>query len=234
MTSVKTGVEVNKQGNDIIGTILGNPQVQEQLVGGLLNFILGLFRKKPKPVPSPGDVPVPNPNNTGDFDDDVIPPPVPVAKRKIKEVRIVTSRLQWARSLNPEKYTEENKQGLYPNPRSYEGGTNAVNIGSKGWFDLTAFDEQGNEFKPEAVALYGLAYKTEHHVGDAFIKGNGGSIGNPNPGYETQDGQVGNGITAWKSSNGFLHQVKFHGEGTWEVWGSVDGVVSNKFIIRVD
>lgn len=235
------GTNVPKPNASLITDMGNNPAVQaalagllSQLLSALPNLVIGLFNKKPKPVLSPGDVPISNPNNTGDFEDDVIPPPVPVKTRKVATVKIVTSRLQYSQKLNPEMFTEDNKQGLYDNPRSYEGGDSAINIGAKGWFDLTAFDEDGEEFKPEAVAQYGLAYKTEHHVGDAFIKGNGGSMGNPNEGYETQDGQVGNGISSWKKTNGFLHQVKFHSEGTWEVFGSVDGVESNHFEIRVD
>lgn len=240
MNDIKTGVTgktggiADGIGDGVIGAILSNPKIQEAVLEKILGAILGIFKKKP--VLQPGDKPVPNPNTAdhSEFPDDVIPPPVPIVTRKIKEVRIVTSRLQYAHSLNPEMYTPDNKDGLYSNPRSYEGGKDAINIGAKGWFDLTAFDFDGKEFLPDAVAAYGLCYKTEHHIGDSFIKGNGGTPGNPNEGYETQDGQVGNGITSWRSTNGFMHQVKFHGEGTWEVWGSVGGVESNRFIIRVD
>lgn len=223
--------------SDLIGSILGNPQIQETLVQSLLGALLGLFKRKPKPIVLPGGTPVPNPNNDAgdDFPDDVIPPPVTAKTRIVSKVRMVASRLQYSRRLNPEMYTADNKFGLYSNPRLYEGGKDAINIEAKGWFDLTAFDQNGVEFKPEAVAEYDLAYKTEHHVGDTFIKGNGGSLGSPNEGYETFEGEgVGNGITAWISSNGFLHQVKFHKEGTYEVWGKVGGVESNRFVIRVD
>lgn len=236
------GSNLTKPNASLVTDLGNNPAVQaaiagilSQLLSALPGLVIGLFNRKPKPVVAPGEPPVPNPNHdAGPLDDDVIPDPVSPKTRTIKEVRIVTDDLQYSRKLNSEKYTPDNPNGMYENPRSYEGGVNAVNIGTKGWFDLTAFDQDGNEFKPEAVAEYGLAYDTEHHIGDAFIKGNGGSMGNPKEGYETQDGQVGNGISAWKHSNGFKHQVKFHGEGTWEVFGKVGGVESKHFIIRVD
>lgn len=251
----KTGVTVEGDGGGegesrvgvagtLINEVISNPEIQQKMLGALLGLIAGLFKKKAKPVVVlPGATPQPNPKATDDaFPDDVIPPPATTKNRYVTEVVIRLIRAQYSRQRNPEMYGEptpdnpdRNPQGLYENPRTYEGGGNALNIGAKAWLDLTAYDQFGKEFLRDAVIGAGLQYHTEHHVGDAFIKGNGGMPGAPNEGYETQDGEVGNGISAWISSMGFLHQVKFHSEGTYECFGLVNGVRSkNSFVIRVD
>lgn len=242
-SSVKTGKTVTGGGNiagQIVGQILSNPETQQQIFGALFALISGLFKKKEKPpVVLPGEPPQPNPNQANDdFPDDVISAPSQEG-RKVTKVVAKLIRAQYSRQRNPEMYSPKHnpkgwQQGLYDNPRQYEGGKSAINIGAKGWVDATAYDADGNEFLRDAVIAAGLQYKTEHHVGDAYIKGNGGAPQSPAEGYETNDTDlVGNGISAWISSMGFLHQVKFHGEGKHEVFVVVDGVKSNSFAVRV-
>lgn len=222
----------------IINEVLSNPETQKKVLSAIFGFLVGLFKKKQQAPPVlPGGTPTPNPNQHSDeFPDDTIPAPPDTSRRKVTRVEARLTRLQWNRQMHPEKYDgREGTDGLYENPRSYEGGRDAINIASKAWIDLYAYDQFGKEFLRDAVVAQGLQYKTEHHVGEAYIKGKGGQPGAPTPGYETNDtNEVGNGITAWESSMGFLHQVKLHAEGTFEVYGVVDGVESNHFTIRVD
>ena len=86
----------------------------------------------------------------------------------------------------------------------------------------------------DKVLAADLQFQTEHHCGDAFIIGHGGTGSEPNAGYETNDtNEIGNGDTAWRSSLGFLHQMKAHGQGQFKCFGKVAGVESNGFTIKV-
>jgi hypothetical protein len=216
--------------------VLNTPGVKE----ALLALLMGWLTRTPKPTePVVKPTPAPPPSPTvppDDFPDDIIPAP-PSKGRKVTSVRCKLSRAQYNRQRFPEQYTRENPMGLYPSSelRAIEGEQSALNQASKFWPDLTAYDQHGKEFLRDAVLAYGLAYKTEHHCGGAFIRGKGATAeGGPKPGYEMNDtDEIGNGISAWESSLGFLHQMKAWGEGTFEVWGVVDGVESNRFKIRV-
>jgi hypothetical protein len=179
------------------------------------------------------------------FPDDIIPPPA--ATRKVARVTIKLARGEYSRErvkANPGAFPGarlDEPNGLVigiVNPdywRAIVEGTSALPYGSKFWLDLTALDADGREFLRDAVLSHALAYKTEHHAGDAFIIGHGADAnGEPAAEYETNDtNQIGNGNTAWRSSLGFLHQMKAHGEGSFEVWGKVAGVESNHFTLRV-
>lgn len=213
----------------VLEEVLKNPALLEKVFG----FIKGLFNKKPKP-----DKPVTKPvggDVDDDFPDDTIPAPPSAKKVKVARVAYKLSRGQFNKKRFPDQYTASNPQGLFDDDykRQVQNGGSAP-YGSKLWFDLTAYDEQNHEIQRDRVIAGKLAYKTEHHIGDAFIIGKGGSPDSPTAGYETNDTDaMGNGISAWLSSLGFLHQVKAHGEGTFECWGSVDGVESNHFTIGV-
>lgn len=234
------GSKVTDGNKSLIGDLGNNPAVQSalaaiisQLLTAFPGLILGLFRKKPtEPVTVPTPVPV-QPDE--EFPDDTIPEPK--AERTIKSVRLKLTRAQYNKQRFPDQYAN-GKDGLYSSAelRAIEDGTSALNYASKFWLDLTAFDEEKKEFLRPAVLAAGLAYDTEHHCGDAYIKGFGpnekNDDGTPKAEVESTN-EIGNGITAWNSSLGFLHQMKAHKEGEFECWGSVGGVESNHFIIKV-
>lgn len=237
MTSKKTGVSVGSSGggNNMIGDLAGNPAVQTalagllaQLLGAIPNLVTGLFNKKPK---TPVTVPTPSPApQDSEFPDDTIP--APQGNVKIAKVRLKLARAQYNKQRFPEQYTPENLFGLYSNDdlRMIESGEQALNYGSKFWLDLTAFDDKNKEIMRDRVLSMGLAFKTEFQCGEASIKGNGSEAN-----VEVVDSnEIGNGITAFNSSLGFLHQMKAHGEGEFECSGSVDGIKAEQvFTIRV-
>ena len=228
--------KVLKPSASLIGDLGSNPAIQgalaaiiAQLLGSVPGLIAGLFNKKPKaPVTSPTPAPVPQDE---EFPDDHIPTPPITAERIVTTVRLKLARAQYSKQRFPQEYTEANPFGLVSNEelRAVEEGRSALNYASKFWLDLTAYDQHGKEFLRDAVLALGLEFKTEFHVGDASIKGNG-DINK----VETVDSDlVGNGITAYNSSLGFLHQMKAHGEGESECSGSVNGVSSNTFTLKV-
>jgi len=234
------GSNVPKPNASLIGDLGNNPAVQSALAGLLAQLftaipglLVGLFKKKPQ---VPIEVPTPATEQPDEeFPDDTIPDPPP--GREVKRVRLKLARAQYNKQRFPEKY-KNGGDGLYSNEdlRAIEAGESALNYASKFWLDLTAYDSENKEFLRPAVLSHGLAYKTEHHCGDAFIAGFG-------PDEKNEDGtpkaevvatnEIGHGITAWNSSFGFLHQLKAHREGEYLCVGSVDGVQSNSFKIKV-
>lgn len=237
MTSKKTGAVVSGEGTSgFVGELAGNPAIQGaiiSLIGKLLSdlpeLVVGLFKnKKPtKPVATPLPNPVPQ---EPEFPDDIIPSPTPNG-RKVTNVRLKLARAQYNRQRHPEQYNEANPMGLYSNEdlRKIESGEQALNFASKFWLDLTPYDQNGKEFLRDAVLAYNLDFKTELRCGDAYIKGNGSE----DKVEAVDSNEIGNGITAFNSSLGFLHQMKAHGEGEFRCSGSVDGVDANTFTIRV-
>lgn len=225
----------------LLGGLLKNPElqqaIQQTIVSALLGWIRGLFSKKPKPPQIPVVVPTPAPNQPDPrFPDDHIPRPN--TGRKVAKVKVKLERVQLPRERFPDSYTEENPFGLV-DPKPIQSGQTAVNWGSKGWVDVTAYDEAGKEFLRADVLAFGLAYKTRIAFGDTFIEGKGAdAAGQPVAGYVTNDtSEVGQGRSAWLSSLGFLQQFQvFAGADgkTFQVTASVDGVeAENPFTVRV-
>lgn len=233
-----------------ITDLLRNPGIQQSILSRLLELLLGYLARPPQPVAPPPvlvTVPTPKPVQVDPaFPDDIIPPPAPT--RKVVRVTIKLARGEY----NAERV--EKNPGAFPNARpgpngrvigivdpvywrEIVDGTSALPWGSKFWLDLTAYDAAGNEFLRDAVLSHGLAFQTEHHAGAAFIIGHGlapGPEGGPQAGYETNDTDaIGNGNAAWVSSLGFLHQMKAHGQGTFDLWGKVAGVESNRLTLHV-
>jgi len=216
--------------------IFNSPAVQGILATLLAQFaeaipglLAGLFKKKPTvpvvvPTPAGGDE---------DFPDDTIPDPAP--GRTVKTVRLKLARAQYNKQRFPDEY-KDGKDGLYDNLKEIQEGRANLAYASKFWLDLTAYDADGKEFLRPAVLTHGLAYKTEHHAGDAYIKGFGPDVKNADGSPKAEvvhTDEIGNGISAWNSSFGFLHQMKAHQEGEYLCSGSVDGVESNTFTIKV-
>lgn len=210
-----------------------NQAIIEQLIKLFGPAILKLIMdqvNKPKPIATPGN-PVPKPEQSDDnFPDDSIPAPLAPIARVVAKL----GRAAYSKQRFPEEFTHENPFGLIRNLNEIEAGAANIPYGSKAWIDLTPYDKNGKEILRDAFIGAGLSYKTEHHVGDASIKGDGAlPDGTPKP-YETVDTEnVGNGISAWESSVGCLHQVKLHTEGSRECYGKLDGVESNHFTIKV-
>jgi len=227
----------NNQKN-IVGTII-NAADQAGLLDKLLSLVIGWFTRAPKPVPPQKPVDKPTPaGGTDDFPDDHIPRPS--AGRKVAKATLHLVRSQYSRQRFPEEYNDNNPFGLVPQGelKQIEQGNGALNWENKFWLDLTAYDEQGREFVRADVMSLGLAYKTEIRCGDAFIIGHGAAAnGEPIAGYETNDtDEIGNGITAWLTSKGFLHQMQCFASAdgqSFHCFGSVNGVRSNEFDIKV-
>jgi len=224
---------------DLAGGVIASPVVQDivtKLIGMALLALFGLLQKRPPKAP-PQPIVTPTPAPGGDVDgvpDDLIPEPPKT--RAVERVRLKILKAQYSRARFPEQYTPENPFGLYPQAylRRVEAGEESIAWASKVWTDLTAYDADGKEFLPPAVLKFGLAFQTEHELDGASIVGAGiEPSGEPKP-YEAESSDdVGNGITAWLSSNGFVHQFKVHGEGAFEARGAVAGVESNHFTVRV-
>lgn len=225
-----------------VGKVIGVVVEHKDLVGKLIGLIAGLFKHGDKPkthVEAPTPSPAPQEE---DFPDDVIP--VPAGQRKVDTVRVRLSRVQLPKSRFPEEYTKENPFGLV-RPGPIADGSSAMNWGSKFWLDITAYDQEGKEFLPEAVMAYGLAYKTEFRIENEAgavviaVKGVGAdAAGNPVAGYVMEGSEeIGNGATAWISTNGFLHQMKTWpaSDGhTYTATAAVDGVGSkNRVTFKV-
>lgn len=223
----------------VVEELLKNPSVVSAIAAALGSLLAGIVRKvsgggsRPPAVPVTEPAPAPAQPDPR-FPDDMHP--VPKKARRVTEVRLKLARAQYQRARHPEMYTPENPMGLYPNAQLHrlQAGIDALNIGSKFWLDLTAYDQDGQEFLPDAVIAYGLAFETEHHCGNAWIRGNGADEQGEPKNHDGQDGDgISNGITAWRSTLGFLHQLKAHGEGQYMCRGRVGDVWSNEFTIRV-
>lgn len=223
----------------VLGPLVKDPQIQQTIIAAIVEWITGLLRRAPKPPPpvDPVTTPTPAPVQVSDeFPDDHIPAPV-VSGREVKRVELKIGRIQLSKERFPAAYTDDNPFGLMQPRPVMEGGN--MPWASKFWLDLTAYDKDGREFLRPDVLAHGLAFQTEHHCGDAFVKGNGAdATGNePAAEYQTNDTDaIGHGETAWVSSLGFLLQMKAwpSADGkSFECWGSVNGVKSNVFKLKV-
>ncbi len=223
----------------VLGPLVNDPTIRQTLISELLKFLLGLINRAPAPAPptTTVTVPVPAPTQpTADFPDDVIPAPR-VAGRAVASVELKIGRIQLSRERFPQAYTPENPFGLMQPGPVVLGGN--MPYASKFWLDITARDAQGRELLRPDILSMGLAFATEHHCGETFIKGHGADPSGSAPlaGYETNDtDEIGNGITAWLSTLGFLHQMKAwpaaDGKG-FDCWAVVAGVRSNTITLHV-
>ena len=228
-------------GGDFLTGAATSPQLQGAFVQLLVGLLAGLFKtiaeRVTSPVVTPPVKPVPAPTQPDpDFPDDVHP--APTQKRKVGSVRLRLARGQYQRERFPEEYTEANPFGLIPQSelKDIQAGKSAMPWGSKFWLDLTPYDTDGREItRPEFIAM-GLAFQTEHHCGGAYIVGAGPLPGQPTEpaDYKTEDTDaISNGISAWKSSLGCLHQMRAWSEGSFAVVCSIAGVSGDSFTLRV-
>lgn len=226
-------------GGDVITAIAKSPAASElisSIVVSLIGALVALIGKKqPKAPTAPVTTPTPAPAQPSDgIPDDMIPEPA--KQRKVARVRLKLLKAQLSKARFPDAYTEANPFGLIEQGelRQVEAGEAAIPWASKVWTDLTAYDEQGREFLPPAVVKFGLAFKTVHTLDGAAMVGKGANPDGSWKPYERVDAeQVGNGSTAFETTNGFVHQFKVFEEGTFHAAGSVDGVRSNEFDVRV-
>lgn len=223
----------------VLGPLVNDPMIRQALISELLKFLLGLISRAPAPAPPKTTVtaPVPAPSQPApDFPDDVIPAP-PVAGRTVATVELKIGRIQLNKERFPLAYTEDNPFGLMQPGPVMAGGK--MPYASKFWLDITARDAAGHELLRPDILSMGLAFVTEHHCGETFIKGHGADPSGSAPlaGYETNDtDEIGNGITAWLSTLGFLHQMKAWpaADGKrFECWAVVAGIRSNTITLNV-
>lgn len=238
------GTQPQPQSNNVLDQLVKSaveqllPQLVQALTGALGNLISGLFHKKPKaPVlVSPADAPVVN-----------VPTPIPAptastpepgqAARKIASVRL---RLQQAE--RPNMTTNERLQdpgNLYPDAQGMVDRGEAFNYGAAMWFDLTAFDENGDEWQGHSILAANLEYRTRHEIRKngtmvAFIQGLGGTgEGRPNDWQQQNANEITWAQRSWKDSVGMDARVRMGQEGTFEVVGTFAGVTSNVLTVRV-
>lgn len=237
MTSKRNGRGAGAEG--IVDAVAGNPKIQSAILGLVVDALMMLVRRftnRPA-LPPAGVVTKPRPSAADQdpaFPDDVIP--YTGAKPTVSKVRLKLARVQLNRKRFPDAYTKENPFGLLPSEevRKAEAGKQAIPYDSKVWLDLTAYDADGEELQRDRVIAAGLAYHTAHRVGEASIVGGGANAdGQPYEPTMRDTEQVSNGWTAWETSLGFLHQIKVREEGSYRCSGSVGGVESNTFTIRV-
>lgn len=218
------------------------PQITEQVVALALPFLLKalsdfLNRKATpaNPVPKPEQR---DPDNPKLLDDTVVPTPkvapsVPSVP-KVASIRVNLIKGEFSRELFPEEF-DKPSHGLIKDLDGIQSGAQAINVGSKLWVDITPYREDGTEIRRSEVEAAGdPLYRATHRAGETFIRGGGGKPGQPNPGYTTGDSpQVGNSISAWKATNGYVQMFKFFEEGEYVISAELEGVQGKSFTVRV-
>lgn len=239
------GTQPQPQSNNVLDQLIKGaiekllPQLADAVTNALGSLISGLFHKKPKPVvttPAP-EVPVVN-----------VPTPIPTPPASTPEPgqvarKIARVRLRLQQAERPDMTTAERKQdpgNLYPDAQGMVDRGEAFSYGAAMWFDLTAFDENGDEWQGHSIMAADLDYRTRHEIRKggqviAFIQGLGGGDVEGNP-FDWQQ-QNANEITwaqrTWKDSVGMNARVRMGQEGTFEVVGSFAGVTSNTLTVHV-
>lgn len=204
---------------------------------GLIDALKGLLSHKPKPpvlvpeVPTTPNVPTPIPAPPAST-----PEPGQVA-RKIAKVR-----LQIQKAERPDLSTPERRQdpgNLYPDPNGMVTAGDNFNWGSAFWFDMSAFDENGDEWQGNSIIAAGKEYKTRHEIWEggrlvAFIQGAGGSdAGSPFDWSQQNGDEINWAQRSWKDSLGMNARVRIGREGTFHIVAYFDGVKSNEFDVHV-
>lgn len=199
------------------------------LLDALANVLKGLFQKTPKPpvVVPPAEVPntpgVPTP----------IPAPLPSAPnnqpgRDISQVRL---RVQKAERPN-------DPGNLYDDPMGMVRNGSNFNFGAHLWLDMSAFDQEGEEWQGHSIKAADLEYRTKLNIYKdghlvAFIHGQGGDEQAPNDWRQMVSHEVTFGQRAWKDSLGMNTRTNFLAEGVYEAEGEFAGMKSNRLTIRV-
>lgn len=221
------GVKID--GNQIV-QIVGVLQ-QLGLLDLVANMIKNALTKKaepkeaplvPGPAPTPGiPGPIPAPSASTPVGDE--------APRKVARVGLVVQK-----AVFPDETLYEGDRA----PMKLVNAGENFNFGSSLWLDLTAYDENGDEWMGHSLVAADLDYRTRHEVYKdgvriAFIQGQGGEPGNPADWTQQNSEEVSFAQRAWKDSIGFNARTRFHKEGTYVVVGYVNGVESNRLTIRV-
>lgn len=215
----------------------------------VLNLIfefLNRGKKTPPVAPSPM---TPTKPETPAPDDDKIKPPSTRVNVKVASVRAKVIKVQLSRQRFPDAYDPSkggNQFGTMENLGEINSGAAAIPYDSKFWLDLTPSDENNLQIRSDvALKELKLAFKTAHHAEDSsgghtWIEGVGGepgfdgNNGVPITPYKGGDsGWVGQGVSAWLYTSGFVQQFQAFGEGSVKLYGFVDGVKSNEITIRV-
>jgi hypothetical protein len=159
-----------------------------------------------------------------------------VTDRRVHSVTLRLMRAQYNKELFPKMYNPDNPQGLYKNALlpEIQRGLRRLNRESNVWLDLTARDQNGAEFLRDAVDAFGLAFRTRHEVAEGFIEG-GGVKEDGAPDEWTKVNPDGANLSehVWIDSRGFTLRAHLSREGDFVCSGSVAGVKSNTFTLKV-
>ncbi len=199
----------------IVSLMTTRPEFMETLLTAAVDALLNR-----------GAAPVPTEEGNDNFlpsDDKVDLPPrdeerKPSLLAPIHKVELKILRAQYNGKLFPGMYTKDNPFGLYSQFELKEcaSGKQAFNRESKLWLDLSPFVKVGGKdykLSRDEVIKRGMQYLTKHICitsgeGATFIHGTGVSK-DGQPLYTAEaHGAVGNGISAWIASLGYVHQVK--------------------------
>jgi len=199
----------------IVTLMATRPEFMETLFTSVINAILNR-----------GAAPVPTEEGNDHFlpsDDPVELPPRDEEKKPsltapVHKVELRILRAQYNGKLFPKMYTKDNPFGLYSQSelKKCASGEQAFNRESKLWLDLSPFvkvNKKDYKLTRDEVLKRGMAYLTQHTCitageGETFIHGTGVDVeGQPKYTAEAK-GAVGNGISAWVASLGYVHQVK--------------------------
>lgn len=213
----------SKIGNEIVKQVI--ERHGKDIIEAVLGIITGLFRKKPKPpvvvpeyVSGPGPKPITAPpENT--------PPGQP--GREIARVKLEVQKAEYPRDPG----------NMYEDPMGIVRRGDNFNFGSVLWLNLTAYDDEGEEWRGDAIIEADLEYRTKHVItrngAVSYIEGRGGDEGKPNEWKQQEDAGATFGSRAWLDSVGFNVRTVFRKEGEYDVVGYVGGIESNRLTIKV-
>jgi len=203
----------------------------------LIDLIGGLFHKKPKPVPAPPIVPAEPPTPGA-------PAPTPIVPIPIHARAVASARLEIQKAEGPDLSTPERRVSpgnLYSDVAGMVKRNEAFAYGTSFWFNLTAYDSDGEPIENQALVDANLEFRTRHELrrnGElvAYFKGEGDDNpvgeGQPVPYHVWSIDGFRMSTASWLQSAGLNARIRIDLEGTWEIVGYVNGVESNRFEFR--
>lgn len=218
------------------------PQIITGVAGALVGVISGglggIFRRQPPAVVPPAPEPlVPAPGAPPLPQVPIAPPPA----LKTQSIRLVLQGMEKPQRVGGGPGVN------YDDPRGMIARGEAFNFGCVGFFDATAFHQEGEWTGGSRGDLvrYDMEFRNTWRVFDAktgalvaFLEGQGDDSkqgeGVPAPWHQS-DGSapVHFGDSKWRSSAGFGQRLTFAGEGEYVVEFEFDGVKVRTEVIRV-
>jgi hypothetical protein len=201
-------------------------QAAQQFLTMLFQAFMGLINKKPKDpvVVTPPATPTPNVPTSIPAPPASSPEPGEVGRR-VSRVRLKVAMAEFADAPGH----------MYTDAQQRIDTKSNFNFGSKLWLDLTAFDEESEEWRGHSIIAADLEYRTALEIYKngaliAFIRGQGGDEQNPRDWQQQVSDDVHFGQRAWKDSVGFNTRTVFDGEGVYDVVGYVMDPVSKAMV----